>query len=263
MQEVHRYINNNGGIENFSFRVIDQVNKIKIDQLEVFWIKNLHTHFSEGGLNQNWGGGGVSDETRLKISLSNKGRTAPNKGKPSLRKGIPLSEETKEKISISNKGKKVSEETRIKLSESHIGQIPWIKGKKHSEESKKKMSSSLKGRKVWNKGKPHSEETKKKISISNTGKVSPFKGKKHSEKTREKICLAIKGKKTKIFHTDETKLKLSNNNKKLSFTDVKYIKIYYLEWGLTLQELAPIFGVHFSTIQRIIKNKRLYAKGAI
>ena len=36
------------------------------------------------------------------------------------------------KISKSNMGKKVSDETRRKSSESHKGQIPWIKGRHHS-----------------------------------------------------------------------------------------------------------------------------------
>jgi hypothetical protein len=90
----------------------------------------------------------------------------------------PMSEEQKKKISESNKGKKlskghieklrkakenVSEETRQRMRESHVGQVPWNKGKKlgkgkkHSEESKIKMSNAKKG-------KPRSEETKRKIS---------------------------------------------------------------------------------------------------
>lgn len=53
----------------------------------------------------------------------------------------------------------VSEEFRIKASESH-------KGKKQSEESNRKRSETLKGRIPSNKGKHHTEEAKIKMSIS-------------------------------------------------------------------------------------------------
>lgn len=74
-----------------------------------------------------------------------------------------------------------SDETRKKLSDSHIGQTPWNKGKtgvqkSHrkgkniSDEQKQKISNTLKGNIPWNKGKKgvqhHSEETKNKLSES-------------------------------------------------------------------------------------------------
>ena len=43
------------------------------------------------------------------------------------------------------KGRKCSEETKKRMSESHIGKTPWNYGKKHSEEWKQKISQSLKG----------------------------------------------------------------------------------------------------------------------
>ena len=48
-----------------------------------------------------------------------------------------------------------SEETRMKLSESHKGQIPWNKGKHglYSEETRMMLSESHKGEITWNKGK--------------------------------------------------------------------------------------------------------------
>ena len=54
---------------------------------------------------------------------------------------------------------KHSEESKQKMSESHIG-------KHHSEESKKKISEALSGEKNPMYGKHHSEDTKKKISES-------------------------------------------------------------------------------------------------
>ena len=64
----------------------------------------------------------------------------------------------------------LSEESRKILSESHKGQIPWMKGKKHTEETRQKLSESLKGRKTWNKGIPMSEEQKRKLSDAKKGR---------------------------------------------------------------------------------------------
>jgi len=69
-------------------------------------------------------------EARKKISLSQKGRA-------SHRKGVKLSEETKMKLSEINKGKIISEEQKLKVSKFH-------KGRKRSEETKKRISESIK-----------------------------------------------------------------------------------------------------------------------
>ena len=82
----------------------------------------------------------------------------------------------------SRKGRKMSEETKHKISEikkgkpsPHNGHPAWNKGKITSEEQKKKISVTMKGKhnspdtefkkgqKAWNKGKTHSEETRQKM----------------------------------------------------------------------------------------------------
>ena len=68
----------------------------------------------------------------------------PEEHKSLHMKGKKLSEETRRKISESHKGKILSEETKRKLSEANKGNT-YHKGKKHSEESIIKMSESHKG----------------------------------------------------------------------------------------------------------------------
>ncbi len=123
-----------------------------------------------------------------------------------------LSEESKRKISESLKGRKFSEETIEKMSKSQTG-------KKMTEEYKLKMSeickmTQPKGEKSYNYGKRATEETKFKMSKSQTGR-------KVSEDTKIKISKGNKGKirtdeykkkmsliKTGQFHTQESKMKM-------------------------------------------------------
>ena len=77
---------------------------------------------------------------------------------------------------LHNKGKKLSEETKKKMSEAK---------KNISEETRKKMSEAAKGRPGPNKGKPFSEDHKKKISYS-------MKGHSMSEETKKKLSDARK-----------------------------------------------------------------------
>ena len=93
-----------------------------------------------------------SDEHRAKLSQSLKGRTLSEESIAKMaatKKGKPRSEETKLKISLAKKGVPMSEETKLKMSQSQ-------KGRTLSEETRTKMSQSRKG-------KPMSEETKQKI----------------------------------------------------------------------------------------------------
>lgn len=75
-------------------------------------------------------------------------------------------------------GKKFSEESKKKMSVSHIGlhsgEKHWLYGKHPSKESIQKANLKKRGKPTWNKGLktgPLSEETKNKLSISNKGKI--------------------------------------------------------------------------------------------
>ena len=81
-----------------------------------------------------------------------------------------------------NVGKKMSEETKRKLSIAH-------KGFKHTKETRKKISNSNKGKNHPLYATKRSEEIKIKISLGNKGKIV-------SEETRRKISKSLTGRKT-------------------------------------------------------------------
>lgn len=109
----------------------------------------------------------ISEETRRKLSLANKGR-----------KLKPMSEESKKKISIAHKGKKLSEEHKRKIRETKSDKSRTNFGKHWSVETRKKMSEAKKGKNHPNYGKLTSEETRNKIRESNKGRIPWNKGMK-------------------------------------------------------------------------------------
>jgi hypothetical protein len=168
----------------------------------------------------------LSEETKKKISESKKGHVPWNKGKTGIYSETTLRNQRKlakkrwrnpyyrKRITEFNRGKHPSEETRIKLSEIHKGQIPWNKGKTgiFSKETIMKMSEVHKGLVPWSKGKHLSEETKKKISESGKGRKGYWNGKHHSKETIELFSKMRKGSKGywKGKHlSEEHKIKLS------------------------------------------------------
>jgi group I intron endonuclease len=84
----------------------------------------------------------ISDETRIKIGLANKGKvphftTIENSRKARIGKTIP--QNVRDKISIGNMGKIMSDVVRQKIREKHIG-------KKATLEARQKMSAAKKGK---------------------------------------------------------------------------------------------------------------------
>lgn len=83
------------------------------DEREIHWCEKLNA-FSPNGYNLRAGSvhGKLSEETKLKISKSNRGRVVSEETKIRLsisHLGIKLSRKTREKLSILNKGKKPSQ----------------------------------------------------------------------------------------------------------------------------------------------------------
>jgi group I intron endonuclease len=102
------------------------------------------------------------------------------------------------KIAKSNLGIIPSDESKRKMSISHLGQISPMKGKKHSEKTKQLMGVAAKGRISPMKGKKASEKSKQLMSIAKRGKYAgdgnPNWGKTPSEKTKQLMRAAKLGK---------------------------------------------------------------------
>lgn len=146
------------GKKNFYYEILNICyTQEEADELERFWIKKFNSSDRKYGYNLSSGGkasGTPSIETRQKISDSNKGKIITEKTRQKLinsHLGFVHSEETRKKLSIINKGKKLSKEHVEKIANSN-------RGRKNSEESKKKMSESAK------KKPPMTQETKNKLA---------------------------------------------------------------------------------------------------
>jgi hypothetical protein len=95
-----------------------------------------------------------------------------------------------------NYGKCLSEETKIKISESRKGLLAGEEhpmfGKHHSEETKEKIGKASKDRfsnpeNHYMYGKHHSEDTKRKMSESHSGENNHLYGKHRSEDVKKKL----------------------------------------------------------------------------
>lgn len=115
-----------------------------------------------------------------------------------------MSDETKQRLRESHLGKQHTDEAKRKMSESRTGEGNWMYGKHHTEEAKKKMSAAKKGKpghpcsdyakeraRQANLGKPKSEETRKKLSESHKGQIA------HNKNLRHVYCVEL----NKIFDT--------------------------------------------------------------
>ena len=141
-------------------------------------------------------------ETGKKISIANKGRPSPNKGKKT-------SDETKKKISDELTGRFVGEKhpmwgkhhtsnskqkTSDKLKGMFAGDKHPMWGKHHTSNSKQKIAEASKGRK-------HTDYSKKKMSDAKKGKPRPdLLGKSLSQKTKNKISKSNTGKQFSAEH---------------------------------------------------------------
>ena len=178
------------GVENHKFEIIKICDLSELNYFEKIYSDIYNTFNNINGLNVRECGGSkgkLSEETKLKMSISHKNKI--------------FSDEHKRKLSESHKGKKHSADHRKNIGLSHIG-------KKHSIESKQKMSKA-------NTGKIRTKEMLINMSKAQTGK-------KLSDITKNKISLSSRGKKISDSHRE--KLRLYRLGRKLSKFHIESIK---------------------------------------
>ena len=133
-----------------------------------------------GKNNPQWGKR-LSDEHKAGISASLKGRV--------VSKETRLKIGTKNKLNYANggtfKGKHHTEETKKRMSEAQSGKKSFNYGKKLSAETKAKISSALKGR-------CPTKETRKLLSERQRGEKNHNYGKKLSAETKAKMSASHK-----------------------------------------------------------------------
>ena len=187
------------GEDSFVWEILDRVmfSDLLIDS-EKFYIKKYNCKIPNG-YNMTDGGEGIcgfshTEETKRKISKAHVGKKhSPETIKKMSGKNNPMFGRTGEKNSQygvrkfgkdnPHFGKRVSIESRNKMSAMRIGRHP-------TAETRKKMSDNQKGEGNNFFGKKHTEETRKKISAHHAdmrGKNSPMFGRKMSEETKRKI----------------------------------------------------------------------------
>jgi group I intron endonuclease len=212
------------GRDSFQVTIIDMTDFWEEGlEKEIEYIKLYKSYNSKFGYNMTMGGEGIpglkhTDETKKKMSESHMGKGLgednPMYGKPSW-----------------NKGKKMSPESRKKLSES-------CKGRVLSEETKKKISGKLKGSNNSFYGKTHTEETKKRLRELKLGS-------KHTKETKEKMCKSRKGKYVGEEHSQS----------KVTEEQVREIRQMYENKKFNQSQLASMYNITQSNVYCIVNYK--------
>jgi group I intron endonuclease len=140
---------NKYGRENFIYYIVIECSskrtKEELDELEIYYIKEYHSHRDEWGYNILKGGGGMwgfspSEETRELMRLAKLGGKASDETRALLsqmRMGHATSEETKKKIGDAHRGISPSQEVRDKISKT-------LTRSKLPDSVKEKISNTLK-----------------------------------------------------------------------------------------------------------------------
>lgn len=143
------------GKENFKKEIVEECKSFdELEKREEYWLN----HYDAGRSNEFYNMHNYSSGGSL---------------------GVHVTSETRKKLRDFNLGKKLSDETKIKMSESRKGNKNHFFGKKHSHESREKIREARKKQRII-----ITDETKKKISESQKGKPRGL--------TFEKICYVCK-----------------------------------------------------------------------
>lgn len=135
---------NKYGKENFTFNIIEQCDIDDLDELEKFYISYYKTCDRRYGYNIDDGGNSnkcLSDETRRKISESHKKENLSDETKRKMSESAKKRCATQEWIDFHHNvvsGRSVSDDTKLKMSKSHMGH-------KHSDSTREKIRKSNMG----------------------------------------------------------------------------------------------------------------------
>jgi len=181
------------GKENFTVEEIDRaLSKEELNEKELYWINFYNSRNPEFGYNLLEGGDSKlhSDISKQKMSDSRTGIKLSEEHKKNIGlsgRGRIVTEETRRKISESNKG-----QTRRKWTEEEKRQIgERSRGRKQSQETIDKIIKAQKGKKR----KPLTEEHRKKLSEIRKGRiVSPETREKIRQSNIRTKALQKKGK---------------------------------------------------------------------
>jgi group I intron endonuclease len=145
------------GWDNFKHVILAQgLTKEEAEQREIDLIKQFDSTNPQNGYNIENGGnvtGTHSEETKLKISMAQRGSKNHAYGKPSP-----------------TRGKKASQEAVEKNRLAHTGKTPWNKGKKLSEEQKKNMGRYIRTKESLEK---QTANLRRKVLCVETGVIYP------------------------------------------------------------------------------------------
>jgi len=218
-------------LDNLTIELLEECEEVFLNEKEQYWIEKLKQNGCKL-VNLTNGGDGVgsgkicSEETKKKISESNKGKKLSEKSKKRIsekHKGMILSDDHKKSISIGLKNAylhiekpKITEKQRLKISnglKKYFLENPKPKKEKIKKEREvrtytveEKLEKSKKVSGINNPffGKKHTEETKKIIGEKNRihmiGEKNQFYGKKHTNDTKEKIANKLKGNPKKLYY---------------------------------------------------------------
>jgi len=197
--------------------VLDNISWEEACKKEIEFIKLYGRIDNKTGVLSNLTDGGEgylnpSEEVRNKISISKSGNNNPWYGKK-------FSKEHCNKIALGNTGRKVSKETRKKISESQKG-IPR-----------------------------NSEEMKKHLSKINSGSNHLHFGKQKSQLTRNKISEALTGKKLSQEHINKIKNKSRKHSKVINIVTTKIYK--------SIKEASKDYYLGYDTLLFKLKGKRI------
>lgn len=182
MKAIKKY-----GRENFIKEIIQTCESPEqLNEMEIYWIKELNSTNDEIGYNIGFGGRLTSmrhsDETKQKISQKKKGIKCSEEHRKNISKaakGRKTSDETKRKLSEAGKGHEVTHETREKISKATKGKIVTEEQRKNLSNGVKKFLAENEDAIIKIKTKPPKEEKPKNEAKSkaNSGKNNSMYGK--------------------------------------------------------------------------------------